>query len=71
MTKATLDAKAAFLTEAQQACRAARDSRQRRDLEAAAKLMDSPNFGMLPDDAQQDLHFAYAEAVQAVTGFGS
>lgn len=67
----TIAESAAFLTEVQRACRAARDSRQKRDLEDASRLMDSGRFGFLPDEAQEDLHFAYAEAAQAVTGFGA
>lgn len=66
----TIDENAAFLTEAQRACRTARESRQKHDLEAAWRLMDSGRFGLLPDEAQEDLHFAYAEAAQAVRGFG-
>lgn len=67
----TIAESAAFLTEVQRACRTARESRQKRDLEAASRLMDSGAFGLLPDEAQEDLHFAYAEAAQAVTGFGA
>lgn len=64
----TIDEQAAFLTEVQQACRKARDSRRRVDLQKAAALMGSHRFGYLPDEAQEDLTFAYAAAVQKVTG---
>lgn len=64
----TIDEQAAFLTEVQQACRAAKKSRRSIDLQKAAALMDSHRFGYLPEHAQEDLTFAYAEAAQAVTG---
>jgi hypothetical protein len=64
----TIDEQAAFLTEVQQACRKARDSRRNIDLQKAAALMDSPRFTYLPEGVQEDLTFAYAEAVQKVTG---
>ncbi|WP_354060116.1 hypothetical protein [Devosia sp. 2618] len=67
----TIAESADFMTEVQRACRVAKDSKLTRDLSAAARLMDSARFGLLPDEAQQDLHFAYAEAAQAVTGFGA
>lgn len=63
-----LDDKADLVTEIQQACRKARVSRRKADLEAAAKLLGSASFTYLPDGVQEDLHVAYAEAVQAVTG---
>ena len=59
---------AAYLTEAQKACRLARESRKRVDLLAAAALLDSPRFDELPTDAQIDLSAAYGAAMIAQTG---
>ena len=66
----TIDEQALFLTQVQQACRRAKESRRSIDLTKAAALMDSHRFGYLPEEAQEDLHLAYAEAAQSVTGFG-
>lgn len=71
MTTVDLDDQAEFLTEVQRACRIAVETRARTDLLKAAALIDSYRFGYLPAMAQEDLHFAYAEAVQSVTGFGA
>lgn len=64
----TLDAHAALVTEAQTACRKAKESRDERDLEAARLVMTKPGIASLPREAREDLHWAYVAAVMAVTG---
>ena len=64
----TIDAQAAFLTEAQHACRKARESRSRVDLQKASALLDSERFDLLPEQVQIDLGAAYGAAMIAVTG---
>lgn len=63
-----LDAQTAFITEAQSACRIARDSRKAIDLQKAAAMLDSHRFDELPIDAQIDLSAAYGAAMIAQTG---
>jgi hypothetical protein len=67
----TLDEQAEYLTAVQNACRKARDSRNKTDLIKAAALLDSDRMDGLPQDAQVDLHVAYGVAALAVTGFGA
>lgn len=62
------DEQAAFLTAVQQACRKARESRNRVDLQKAAALLDSNRFDGLPQEAQIDITAAYGAAMIAVTG---
>ncbi len=64
----TIDAQAAFITEVQTACRKAKTSKSTADLEAARVLMDVPKLSDLPREAQENLRWAYAEALMAVTG---
>lgn len=63
-----LDAQAAYITEAQQACRKAKESRNARDLEAARVIITKPEIAELPKAARENLHWAYAAAVLSVTG---
>lgn len=64
-------AHAAYLTEAQQACRKAKDSRDAVDLEAARLLLTDERIQALPKQAVNDLQWAYASAVMSVTGGGA
>ena len=64
----TLDQHAEYMTAVQQACRKARDSRKKMDLERAAALLDSDRYDALPSEAQIDLAAAYGAAMIAVTG---
>lgn len=66
----TIEAQADFITSVQRACRKAKDSRKATDLETARKLMDSPEYLALPKPVSEDLAWAYAGAVMAVTGGG-
>jgi hypothetical protein len=66
-----LDAQAAYITEAQQACRKAKDSRDTRDLEAARLVLSDDRLQGLPKKAILDLQWAYASAVMSVTGGGA
>ena len=63
-----IEAQAAFITEVQRACRKVKQTRHPQDLKTAADLMNSAEFTYLPDPVQEDLHFAYAEALMATTG---
>jgi len=64
----TLDEHAAYFTAVQAACRKARDSRQKIDLEKAGALLESDRFDTLPSGAQVDLAAAFAAAMVAQTG---
>jgi hypothetical protein len=64
----TLDAHAALVTEVQAACRKAKESRNSGDLEAARLIMTRPEISSLPKEARENLQWAYAAAVMAVTG---
>ena len=66
-----IDAHAAYLTEAQHACRKAKESRDAGDLEAARLLLNDDRFQALPRQAINDLQWAYASAVMSVTGGGA
>lgn len=65
---ATLDAQAQYFTAVQQACRQARQSRDKIDLEKAGALLESDRFDELPAEAQVDLAAAFAAAMVATTG---
>jgi hypothetical protein len=66
-----ITAHAAYLTEAQQACRKAKESRSAGDLEAARLLLTDERIQTLPRQAVNDLQWAYASAVMSVTGGGA
>ena len=64
----TLDLQAEYLTAVQHACRTARESKNKIDLQKAAALIDSDRYAGLPDGAKVDLAAAYSAAFMAVTG---
>lgn len=64
----TLDTQAAYITECQRACRTAKESRSSVDLEKARALLDSHRLLELPKGAQENLRWAYADALLSVTG---
>lgn len=64
-----IDDSAEYITEVQRACRLARETKERKELLKAQALVDSYRFLDLPEPAQQDLLWAYAEAAQSVTGY--
>lgn len=67
----TLEAQAQLITDIQAACRKAKDSKSPADLEAARLLMLSDDVAALPSEARDNLRWAYASAVTAVTGGGA
>jgi len=64
----TLDEHAAYITAVQHACRKARDSRKKIDLEKAGALLNSDRYDGLPPGVQVDLAAAFAAAMVAQTG---
>ena len=64
----TLDAQANYVTAVQHACRKARDSRKKIDLEKAGALLNSDRYDGLPPGVQVDLAAAFAAAMVAQTG---
>ena len=64
-----IEAHASYLTAVQHACRKARESKNKIDLQKAAALIDSDRYAGLPDGAKVDLAAAYSAAFMAVTGF--
>lgn len=63
-----IEAHASYLTAVQRACRTARESKNKIDLQKAAALIDSDRYAGLPDGAKVDLAAAYSAAFMAVTG---
>lgn len=63
-----IDAQAALVTEVQAACRKAKNTRSKADLEAARLRMDTPEVKALRKEVRENLRWAYADAVISVTG---
>jgi hypothetical protein len=66
MTATEVTEHAAFLTEAQRACRIAKETGREIDMQKAAAMLDSSRMSELPAEAQEDLYHAYAAAVCAM-----
>lgn len=67
----TIEAQAAYVTEVQQACRNAKQTRSRIDLSAAMALMEDARFDGLDRPVKLDLQEAYRAAFGASTGAGA
>ena len=64
-----IDQMTEYFSAVQRACRQARESKNKIDLQKAAALIDSDRYAGLPDGAKVDLAAAYSAARMAVTGF--
>ncbi len=67
----TIDTQAQFITDVQSACRKAKETKSRADLETARVLMMNGGMNGLPTPAAENLRWAYADAVMSVTGAGA
>lgn len=65
MTNAELTTQTAYFTEAQTACRIARETGKDVDFQKAAAMLDSHRFKELPEGVQEDLLHQYSQAVFA------
>jgi hypothetical protein len=66
----TIEAQASFITEVHQACRRAKESRERGDLIRAGALFDDSRFKRLDPAIRDDLREAYRNAF-AASGAGA
>lgn len=64
----SIDVQAAFVTDVQRACKAARETKKRVELQKAAALIDSPRMDELNEWVREELLADYAHAMVSVTG---